>query len=77
VLIGRSSRCSGSRALTHGSVSRVHALLIRRDGRILLADAGSTNGIWRDGEQVKCAGVEHGVEYCLGEHASLRWCTLD
>ena len=77
IVIGRYGRCAGTRALRHDSVSRVHALLIRRDGRLFLADAGSTNGVWLGEEEIKCGQVVPGAEYHLGEHASLTWEPLD
>jgi len=45
VLLGRYPRCQGTLELCRdGSVSRVHALILRRRGRTLLIDCGSTNG---------------------------------
>ena len=73
VVVGRSNRCAGTRALSHDSVSRVHALLLRRDGHVFLADAGSTNGIWLGEEEIKCTRVVPHAEYHLGERASLAW----
>ncbi|MGI5864795.1 MAG: FHA domain-containing protein [Myxococcales bacterium] len=74
VLIGRDSRCAGSMTLVADRVSRVHALLIRRDETLFLADVGSTNGIWLDDEtEVRCARVTPETAYRLGEVASIRW----
>jgi len=45
VLLGRYPRCQGALELGRdGAVSRVHALILRRRGRTLLVDCGSTNG---------------------------------
>ncbi len=77
VVLGRYDRCAGRRALSHGSVSRVHALIVRRDESVFIADAGSTNGIWLGEEAVRCARLAPGLQYHLGEDASLIWEPLD
>ncbi|HEY3448656.1 MAG TPA: FHA domain-containing protein [Myxococcales bacterium] len=77
VVIGRDDRCAGGSALSHRGISRVHALLIRRDERLFLADAGSTNGTWRGEEEVKCARLQDRSEYLLGGFAALSWNPLD
>ena len=49
-VVGRSSYCSIS--LTHASISRVHASLVRRDGYVELRDLGSKNGTFLNGTPV-------------------------
>ncbi|MGC4120166.1 MAG: FHA domain-containing protein [Myxococcales bacterium] len=78
VVLGRYERCTGGgRALTHERISRVHALLVRRDERLYLADAGSTNGTWLGEEEIKCARLEDRAEYCLGAAATFSWLPFD
>ena len=48
------------------SVSRRHALLERRDGRWLLRDSGSTNGLWWQGRRVRELLLRHGDRIRLG-----------
>lgn len=75
VVIGRDERCAGSEVLSDDNVSRVHALLLRRDGQTFLADAGSTNGTWQGGAEIHCAHVDGGGRFELGEsgHSSVAW----
>jgi len=77
VVLGRYDRCAGGSALSHPGISRVHALLVRRDERLHLADAGSTNGVWLCEEEIKCARVVERAEYRLGAFASLSWTPFD
>lgn len=74
VLLGRADRCCGRMRLPD-NVSRVHALVLRLDGALLLIDAGSRNGTWRGQEEIRCATLEAGLEYRLAEEygATLRW----
>ena len=67
------SRCAGHEVFRTDTVSRVHALLLRRDGELILADVGSTNGIWKGDTELRCTVVEPGVEYGLGMKASIAW----
>jgi hypothetical protein len=52
-------------------------VLVRRDGALFLADAGSTNGLWLGEQRVRCARLRPGVEYSLSFDASLVWDPLD
>ncbi len=52
-IVGRSSYCSV--ALTHPSVSRVHAAVVRRDGHLEIRDLGSKNGTFVNGAGVGAA----------------------
>ena len=55
VLVGRADKCldRGMRALMSTSVSRVHAVLIRNDGRTMIYDAASMNGTFHEGARVR------------------------
>lgn len=46
--------------LTGGDVSRNHALLSRRKGRVVLLDLGSTNGTFVNGRRIKEAVIQAG-----------------
>lgn len=71
VLIGRDPRCDV--VIANQTVSRVHAALLLIDGDAVLADAGSTNGLWRAGVEVGVAALRERAELELGEQISLRW----
>lgn len=72
-LVGRQDRCD--LRLPHGSISRVHAAVLRVDGQLLLVDAGSTNGLWRTrAEEVRCTPWGPGDPILLGDDlARLEW----
>jgi hypothetical protein len=44
ILLGRYARCDAHRLCSDDSLSRVHALLLQVDERLLMIDAASTNG---------------------------------
>lgn len=48
------------------TVSRRHALLVQRDGEVVLCDDRSTNGTWLNGERVREASLAHGDVIQLG-----------
>jgi hypothetical protein len=73
VLVGRAPRC-GVFIGDDDRVSRVHAVLLTIDGVTHLIDAGSTNGTWHDGEEIRCQPLRDGDVYELGD-SSLRWST--
>src|SRR3954449_11247586 len=52
--------------LEDSSVSRRHALIVRRDGRSVLLDDRSLNGIQVNGARVSEAPLNHGDEILLG-----------
>lgn len=76
VVLGRYDRCSGSRVLDDHRVSRVHALVFRRDHTLWIADVGSTNGTFLDGEEIRCAPLRPGAAVELGP-VRARWVGLD
>ncbi len=64
VLIGRDTRCD---LRAHDDTfSRVHAVLVNIDGRPFIVDAGSTNGIQFEGEEVKIAHLDGRKSFALG-----------
>ncbi|HET9719162.1 MAG TPA: FHA domain-containing protein [Solirubrobacteraceae bacterium] len=65
LLVGRSSCCD--LVLSHPTVSRRHARLIRRDGCWVLQDLGSTNGSHLNGRSVGRCQLRPGDELWLGE----------
>ncbi|MCA9085119.1 MAG: FHA domain-containing protein [Planctomycetaceae bacterium] len=50
-VVGRSSRLCDL-ALDHGSVSKLHCILVKTDGLIYMRDLGSTNGTRVNGQRV-------------------------
>lgn len=70
-LIGRADRCDV--VVPVHTVSRVHAVLLQLDDGLWVMDAGSTNGTWRDDEELKIARMVEGAPVQLGIDAALRW----
>ena len=66
LILGRYARCTGDTGVTTNDVSRVHAVLIEQDGEVHLVDAGSSNGVSRDGGPVKCEAIAPARTYHLG-----------
>jgi hypothetical protein len=76
LLLGRYPRCRGSLELGQdGSVSRVHAVIVRRRGQSFLIDCGSTNGTSLDaaseplvelGPDQRIAAITPGDDVLLG-----------
>jgi pSer/pThr/pTyr-binding forkhead associated (FHA) protein len=56
------------------SVSRRHAMIVWRDGEMVLLDDGSLNGTWHNGERVEQAILRDGDLIGLGE-VTLRYLT--
>ena len=55
VLIGRKEECD--LRLEHKSVSKMHCVLVKTDGLLLLRDLGSTNGTRVNGQRVRRAAL--------------------
>jgi len=55
VLIGRKEECDVR--LEHRSVSKIHCILVKTDGLLLLRDLGSTNGTRVNGTRVRRAAL--------------------
>jgi hypothetical protein len=74
VLLGRYGRCDAREAATEDeSLSRVHALLIRTEERLLLVDTASSNGTFEKGQQTRLVVVDGATELRLGKRTFLRW----
>jgi pSer/pThr/pTyr-binding forkhead associated (FHA) protein len=54
-VVGRGEECDLQ--LNHKSVSKLHCVLVRTDGLLLLRDLGSTNGTRVNGERVRRAAL--------------------
>jgi hypothetical protein len=77
VLIGRYDRCDATDAAHEDtSISRVHALLIRIEDRLLLIDTASSNGTFERGEQVRVVVIDADTEMRLGKKTYARWRTV-
>src|SRR5436305_13304266 len=55
VVVGRKEECD--LRLDHKSVSKMHCVLVRTDGLLLLRDLGSTNGTRVNGQRVRRAAL--------------------
>src|SRR4051794_41598146 len=55
VVIGRKEECD--LRLEHKSVSKMHCVIVRTDGLLLLRDLGSTNGTRVNGQRVRRAAL--------------------
>src|SRR5262245_64259337 len=55
ILIGREADCDVR--LDHKSVSKMHCVLVKTDGLVLLRDLGSTNGTRVNGQRVRRAAL--------------------
>ncbi len=74
VLIGRYDRCDAKDiAGDDTSLSRVHALLMRVEDRLLLLDTASSNGTFERGEQVRVVVIDADTELRLGKKTYARW----
>src|SRR5580698_9236546 len=54
-LVGRKDECD--LRLDHKSVSKIHCVLVKTDGLLLLRDLGSTNGTRVNGQRVRRAAL--------------------
>lgn len=74
VLLGRYDRCDARAAIGEDeSLSRVHALLIRTDERLVLVDTASSNGTFEDGEPARLVVLDRELELRLGKRTFARW----
>ncbi|MBN1196164.1 MAG: FHA domain-containing protein [Candidatus Aminicenantes bacterium] len=53
-------------------VSKQHCELFEKSGKLWIRDAGSTNGLFCDGEQVQEGEITHGSVYSLGRRGSVK-----
>jgi len=74
ILLGRYSRCDATEAAHEDhSLSRVHALLMQVDERLLLVDTASTNGTFERGAPVRVVVFDGTTELRLGKRTFVRW----
>jgi hypothetical protein len=74
ILLGRYARCDGASLLEDPSMSRVHAMLIAVDDRLLIIDTASRNGIWATGGPAqRVITIAGNTEINLGKHTRIRW----
>src|ERR687894_352917 len=52
--------------LDDATVSRKHAVIVRRDDAVVILDDRSMNGVWVDGERVTETRLADGAEIMLG-----------
>ena len=75
-LLGRYDRCEagGTPVLEDEMISRVHALVVEVDGRPLIVDLGSVNGLWSGDTRVRVHELRRGEEIGLGRNSvRVRW----
>jgi FhaA, N-terminal domain/FHA domain len=65
LVLGRSSDCD--LVIDDPNVSRRHAEVRREDGRYVVADLGSTNGVELNGRRVQTAPLRHGDRLLVGK----------
>jgi hypothetical protein len=74
VLLGRYERCASAPLADDQSLSRVHALLILIDDRLLMVDTASINGTRLIGERrSRVLELSDGTELQLGKATRVRW----
>jgi hypothetical protein len=74
ILLGRYARCDGAALLEDPSLSRVHAMLLGIDDKLLVIDTASRNGTWQTGQaSARVIAIDEGAEINLGKHTRIRW----
>jgi len=74
VLLGRYGRCDASEALDDPSLSRVHALLVCENDKLLVIDTASYNGTRIIGEhRARVIELDRDVDLQIGKHTRMRW----
>lgn len=74
ILLGRYSRCDATEAAHEDhSLSRVHALLMQIEDRLLLVDTASTNGTFERGTPARVVVLDGSTELRLGKRTFVRW----
>src|SRR5213080_5091971 len=67
-LVGRREECD--LRLDHKSVSKLHCVIVKTDGLLLVRDLGSTNGTRVNGQRVRRAALIANEQWCI---ASLKF----
>ena len=81
VLLGRYPRCDNqptdaASIFSNESVSRVHVLLLRIQGKTYALDVASTNGLWCEGESIRLVPMVSGTTlHIASEEVKLSWVT--
>jgi pSer/pThr/pTyr-binding forkhead associated (FHA) protein len=65
-LVGRTAECD--LRINHRSVSKLHCIIVRTDGLLLLRDLGSTNGTRVNGQRVRRAALLPNDELAVANH---------
>ncbi len=74
VLLGRYGRCDASEALDDPSLSRVHALLVCEQDKLLVVDTASYNGTRIVGEhRSRVIEIDRELDLQIGKHTRMRW----
>ena len=74
MLLGRYARCDSAKLTDDPSMSRVHALLIEIEGRVLLVDTASINGTRLVGEhRSRVIELTRDTDLQLGKGTRARW----
>jgi hypothetical protein len=73
LLVGRYARCQHGRCDDDRSLSRVHALVMLVDERIIVVDTGSTNALYLGEDEVKVAELVGAGQVGLGCTTALWW----
>lgn len=73
IILGRDSRCLGLTTGLPDSLSRVHAIVLREQGDVLIADAGSTNGTWLGEIEIRSAVLQPEQRFRLGGPLHVWW----
>jgi predicted component of type VI protein secretion system len=63
-IIGRSEEADLT--VAHRTISRRHAELFESDGKVMIRDLGSLNGVLIDGQRVKEAPLPNGTQFTIG-----------
>ena len=63
IVVGRKEDCD--LRLEHKSVSKIHCVIVRTDGLLLLRDLGSTNGTRVNGTRVRRAALLPNDQLCI------------
>src|SRR6266567_3113616 len=65
-LVGRKEECD--LRLDHKSVSKMHCVIVKTDGLLLLRDLGSTNGTRVNGQRVRRAALLPNDQLCIANY---------